>query len=67
MPCWSTPRCGSITFVAAIVEEQRLMGRGIGWIDAHLLDSALHADFPLWTRDKRLASVAANVGISAAP
>jgi hypothetical protein len=53
--------------VLDFVEERRLMGRGIGWIDAHLLASALHADLPLWTQDKRLASVAGNLGISAAP
>jgi predicted nucleic acid-binding protein len=53
--------------VLDFVEDQRLMGRGIGWIDAHLLASAFQADLPLWTRDKRLASIAGNLGISAAP
>lgn len=52
--------------VMEFVEAQRLMGRGIGWIDVHLLASALHADLPLWTQDKRLCAVARNLGISAA-
>lgn len=51
--------------VLNLVEDRRLMGRGIGWIDVHLLASALHADLPLWTQDKRLSAVARNLGISA--
>lgn len=51
--------------VLEFVEEQRLMGRGIGWIDAHLLASALHANLRLWTQDKRLSAVARNLGIFA--
>ena len=44
--------------VLAFVESRRLMGRGIGWIDVHLLVSAAHAGIPVWTLDRRLASVA---------
>jgi len=40
-----------------------LMGRGIGWIDLHLLTSAMMASQSLWTLDKRLASVAEALGI----
>ncbi|HEX2060215.1 MAG TPA: type II toxin-antitoxin system VapC family toxin [Thermoanaerobaculia bacterium] len=41
------------------IEARRLMGKGIGYIDAHLLASvALTDDARLWTRDKRLAAVA---------
>lgn len=38
-----------------LIEKRRLMGRGIGYIDVHLLASvALSADARLWTLDKRL-------------
>lgn len=43
----------------AFVERHALSGRGIGWTDAHLLASATLAGASrLWTRDKRLRSVA---------
>jgi predicted nucleic acid-binding protein len=45
--------------VLHFIEEHRLMGRGIGYIDAHLLASvALTGKAQLWTHDKNLASVA---------
>lgn len=44
--------------VLAFVQRRRLMGCGIGWIDAHLLASAMLADTPLWTLDKPLAAAA---------
>lgn len=50
--------------VVAFVEEHRLFGRGIGWIDAHLLASALLSHARLITLDRRLSSLAARVGIS---
>lgn len=47
------------------IEERGLMGRGIGYIDVHLLASALLAgDTRLWTRDKRLAAVAADLAVA---
>lgn len=40
------------------------MGRGIGLVDVHLLDAVtLGVDARLWTRDKRLAAVAAELGL----
>jgi hypothetical protein len=50
--------------VVAFVRERRLHGRGIGWIDAHLLASALVARLELWTTDPALATVAKDLGIS---
>lgn len=45
--------------------HHRLAGRGIGWVDVHLLASTALADGArLWTRDKRLAAVAADLGFS---
>jgi predicted nucleic acid-binding protein len=50
--------------VVAFVRERRLHGRGIGWIDAHLLASALVGRVSLWTADPRLAAVATALGIN---
>ena len=44
--------------VLALLETHRLMGRGLGWVDVHLLASAKLAKVPFWTLDKRLAAVA---------
>ena len=44
--------------VLAFVESRRLMGRGLGWVDVHLLASAVLASLPLWTSDKHLAAAA---------
>jgi hypothetical protein len=51
--------------VLAFVEGHRLFGRGIGWIDAHLLASALLSRARLITIDRPLARLAAAVGASA--
>jgi len=47
----------------SLVDRQRLMGTGLGWIDIHLLGSALLAGIPLWTLDRQLAEAARQVGI----
>ncbi len=45
--------------VLHLIEHKKLMGLGIGFIDAHLLASATLTDTAsLWTRDKRLQRVA---------
>jgi predicted nucleic acid-binding protein len=51
--------------VLRFVEQHRLFGRGIGYIDAHLLASlALSADAALWTRDKPLQAAADRLGLA---
>jgi predicted nucleic acid-binding protein len=50
--------------VLELVRSRKLGGRGIGWIDAHLLGSALVARAPLWTADTRLANLAAELNIA---
>jgi len=48
------------------IEANALMGRGIGYIDAHLLTAvALTDSIKLWTRDKRLHAVAKSLGVAA--
>jgi predicted nucleic acid-binding protein len=49
--------------VVDFVRSRRLHGRGIGWIDAHLLASALVGRLKLWTADPRLAVLAKELGI----
>lgn len=52
--------------VMAFVEIHKLFGSGIGYVDAHLLAAtALCPDAGLWTRDKRLRTVAQHVGMDA--
>jgi predicted nucleic acid-binding protein len=47
------------------IEQRKLMGKGVGYIDAHLLASVtLTTDAQLWTRDKRLAEVATRLRLS---
>lgn len=44
--------------VLHLVSERKLYGKGLGWVDVHLVAAALLSQSPLWTRDKTLASVA---------
>lgn len=49
--------------VLHFIERHALFGRGIGYIDAHLLAAVqLTAGAELWTNDKRLHGVAAQLG-----
>lgn len=47
----------------AFTERHALAGRGIGWVDVHLLAAVVLARARLWTRDKRLASVGGTLGL----
>jgi predicted nucleic acid-binding protein len=47
--------------VLAMLDQRRLSGTGIGWIDAHLMASALIAGVRLLTLDKALASAWARI------
>ena len=49
--------------VMGLVQNRRLWGFGIGWIDAHLLASALLSDCEFWTLDRKLARAAAAAGV----
>ena len=42
----------------AFIEHHDLMGKGLGYIDVHLIASAVLTGFALWTFDKRLDVVA---------
>lgn len=50
--------------VLYFIERHALMGRGIGYIDAHLLTAvAINGSAGLWTQDKRLQTVAASLDL----
>ena len=48
--------------VIRFVRAHRLNGRGVGWIDVHLLAAAMAAKVPLWTADPRFEAVAREPG-----
>jgi predicted nucleic acid-binding protein len=58
-----TSRVASNAEVLQLIEDRRLWGRGLGWIDVHLLASALLSNCQLWTFDVGLAKAAAELGL----
>ncbi len=54
--------------VLAFIDRRKLAGRGIGYVDAHLLCAvALAGKAELWSRDKRLGGVAKEMGFAFVP
>ena len=51
--------------VLQLVRARCIHARGLGWIDMHLLASALLEGCTLWTMDRRLEEVAAELGVAA--
>jgi len=49
--------------VLHLINAHRLYGQGLGWIDAHLLASALITGCELWTSDRLLHTLADQVGL----
>ena len=50
--------------VLFFIERRALMGRGVGYVDTHLLAAAaLDGSTRIWTRDKRLRMVAEELGL----
>jgi predicted nucleic acid-binding protein len=52
-----------MTFIRA----QKLYGRGVGYVDVHLLAGAAIDQCQFWTLDKRLSAVATSIGIAVDP
>ena|SRR5579872_3810884 len=50
--------------VLHFVRAHKLPGRGVGWIDVHLLASAVAGKLKLWTADPRFAAVAKELGVA---
>jgi predicted nucleic acid-binding protein len=53
--------------LVALVRGRGLYGRGVGWIDVHILASALVGRFRVWTADPRFAAVALELGVGYEP
>lgn len=45
--------------VLAMIEHRKLMGRGLGYIEMHLIASAILSGIRIWSRDHQLAKAAA--------
>jgi predicted nucleic acid-binding protein len=50
--------------VFILIEDRKLFGKGLGFIDIHLLASALIHRVLIWTRDKSLMRVARELGVN---
>lgn len=51
--------------VRELIEEYRLYGGGIGYVDAHLVAAArITPGTLIWTRDRRLAAVASRLNLA---
>lgn len=48
--------------VLRLLDARRLWGKGLGYVDVHLLAAALISGLPLWTLDKRLDQAAGVIG-----
>lgn len=49
--------------VMQFIENHSLMGKGLGYIDIHLIASSELTKVPLWTFDKKLSNICAKLGI----
>ncbi|MFO8085730.1 MAG: PIN domain-containing protein [Desulfobacterales bacterium] len=52
------------TEILEFIENYSLMGRGLGYVDIHLLASAIIGNVVLWTFDRRLREAATELGVS---
>ena len=46
------------------IENHRLMGRGLGYVDVHLLASASLMKVQIWTLDRKLNAVCSKMGLA---
>lgn len=53
--------------VVEFVRMRRLNGRGVGWIDIHILASAVVAGLQVWTAEPRFAALAGALRIAYSP
>jgi len=50
--------------VMQFIERNRLSGKGLGYVDVHLLASAVITDAPLWTLDRKVQQASGNLRIN---
>jgi predicted nucleic acid-binding protein len=53
--------------VLLFMEMHKLFGKGIGYIDMHLLSASANSGARFWTRDRRVAQAAADLNIAHVP
>ncbi len=53
--------------VLDLIDKRRLFGRGLSWVDAHLLAAAVSASATLWSIDRGLNSAAADLDLVRLP
>ena len=49
--------------IMKLIEYREIMNKGIGYVDVHLLGSALVSETPMWTFDKALRNIAKQLSI----
>ncbi|MFZ5616330.1 MAG: type II toxin-antitoxin system VapC family toxin [Pseudomonadota bacterium] len=52
--------------ILSFIERFELHGRGIGYVDTHLLASARLSGAALWTRDRKLLTIATDLQLASA-
>jgi hypothetical protein len=50
--------------VLQLIEDRRLWGRGLGWVDVHLLASALLSHLRVLDIDRKLREAATELGLN---
>lgn len=50
--------------ILQFMDTYRLMGKGLGYVDVHLLASAALSRVAIWTLDKRLKETATILGLA---
>jgi hypothetical protein len=50
--------------VMKFIENNQLIGKGLGYIDVHLLAAAVLTGVPIWTIDKKLDGVSQEMGLN---
>ena len=50
--------------IMEFIEYRKIMNKGIGYVDVHLLGSALISETPLWTFDNALKKIANQLSIA---
>ena len=53
--------------VLRFIDDYKLVGLGLGWVDMHLLASARAAEIPVWTLDRRMKAAASQLDLAASP
>ena len=53
--------------VLVLIENHKLSGTGLGYVDCHLIASSFMSGAKLWSHDKKLMRVASDLGVAFSP